>query len=46
VRLWVDAQLLGLGPIRHDGLEVMMGHCCSMIFYWDGCRWRELPGAD
>jgi hypothetical protein len=37
---------LGLGPIRHDGLEVLIGDCCSLIYYWDGRRWRELPGAD
>jgi hypothetical protein len=37
---------VGLGVIQHDGVEVGAGDCCSSIFYWDGRRWRELPGAD
>ncbi|MES2521710.1 MAG: hypothetical protein V4617_03345 [Gemmatimonadota bacterium] len=42
----VVAETLGLGPIRRDGVEVLIGDCCSLIYYWDGRRWRDLPGAD
>lgn len=31
--------------LTHQGVEDGSG-CCSVIHFWDGRRWRELPGAD
>lgn len=42
----VPKDTAGLRPVlRHAGIENGSG-CCSRIFFWDGLRWRELPGAD
>jgi uncharacterized protein DUF3892 len=32
--------------IAHDGIEDSDTRCCSTIYYWQGGRWQEYPGAD
>lgn len=31
--------------LTHRGIEDRSG-CCSLVYFWDGRRWRELAGAD
>jgi hypothetical protein len=36
----------GAGSITHDGVGVIVGECCSSVYYRRGTTWVECPGAD
>lgn len=53
-RMWRNAAFYAESPadtaglrrrLTHHGIEDGSG-CCSTIRFWDGHRWRDLPGAD
>jgi hypothetical protein len=52
--MWSHAEFYAEAPrdtaglkrlLMHQGIEDGSG-CCSVIYFWDGRRWRNLPGAD
>ena len=53
-RMWRQAAFYAESPRDTAGLRRLLTHhgiedgsgCCSVIHFWDGRRWRELPGSD
>lgn len=52
--MWEHAKNYAEVPADTAGLLAILTHhriedgsgCCSVIYFWDGHRWRELAGAD